>query len=162
MAEPFQLSQFLPYQLAVLAERVSRRLAVEYGASHGLSVAEWRVLVHLQRCGAVSVREIQTYTNLEKSRVSRAVTRLEAAELVTKAKGGGDARLVDITLTEAGHTALTQILPTAQAVEAALLAELSDADRACFADVMERLHQVLDKDPKARPRTGFGIGADMD
>ncbi len=75
--DDFHLSSFLPYRLAVMSERVSRRLSVEYGRSHGLVVAEWRVLVHLLRCGAVSVRDIHNCVNLEKPRVSRAVSRLE-------------------------------------------------------------------------------------
>jgi hypothetical protein len=48
-AQDFNLSAFLPYRLAVLSERASRRLSVVYEKTHGLSVAEWRVLVHLMR-----------------------------------------------------------------------------------------------------------------
>ena len=94
MAKQFKLSEFLPYRIAVLSERVSRRLSVEYGRTHGLSMAEWRVLVHLQRCGQVSVRDIHNCVNLDKPRVSRAVARLEAEALVKKLDGQGDGRLV--------------------------------------------------------------------
>ena len=56
MPQGFDLSSFLPYRLAVLAERVSRRLAEDYGRSHGLSVAEWRGAGPLARAGRVAVR----------------------------------------------------------------------------------------------------------
>ncbi|WP_305989188.1 MarR family winged helix-turn-helix transcriptional regulator [Roseibium sp. MMSF_3544] len=154
----FNLSAFLPYRLAVLSERVSRRLAVEYERLHGLSVAEWRVLVHLLRHEKVSVREIHTCVNLDKPRVSRAVARLEAAGFVDKIQDTADARLVAISLTEKGLAALGDILPEAQTIEAHLLACLSPREVQSFFTVMEKLHGVLDGDPKARPR----MPADVD
>lgn len=157
MPTDFHLSAFLPYRLAVLAERVSRRLSVEYGKTHGLSVAEWRVLVHVNRAGAVSVREIHETVNLEKPRVSRAVARLQAAGLVRKVPGERDGRLVAISLTAAGRTALAQVLPAARAVEARLLSGVSAADLAAFDRVAEHIHTVLDHDPQARARSPLDV-----
>lgn len=151
--DTFHLSSFLPYRLAVLSERVSRRLSVEYGRTHGLVVAEWRVLVHLLRCGAVSVRDIHNCVNLEKPRVSRAVSRLEAEGLVQKTQGEGDGRLVAISLTEAGRDVLTDIIPAATRIERSLMEAVSPDDLATFFRVMERMHAVLDDDPEAKPRT---------
>ena len=154
MSDPdFELSQFLPYQLAVLAERVSRRLSVEYGRAHGLNVAEWRVLVHLMRRRTVSVREIHERVNLDKPRVSRAVSRLEAAGLVQKAAAEDDARLVAISLTPRGMRVLDDILPSARDVEANLLTGLSEVEQAGLLAAIEKLHGVLDDDPEARPRS---------
>lgn len=162
MSDDFHLSSFLPYRLAVLSERVSRRLSVEYERTHGLAVAEWRVLVHLLRAGPASVRDIRTYVNLEKPRVSRAVSRLEAEGLVAKAPGDKDARLVSITLTPAGRDALKGILPAARDIEEKLLSAASAEELATFFTVMERMHQVLDEDPEARPRSAMDLeGVDM-
>ena len=155
--ETFDLSDFLPYRLAVLAERVSRRLSQEYGASHGLSVAEWRVMVHLLRCKEVSVREIHNCVNLEKPRVSRAVKRLEELGLVRKSPGEGDARLVAISLTEAGHATLAEILPTATALESRLIGALHPDELDGLFGTIEKLHGVLDADPKAKPRSSMDI-----
>ncbi|MGC1488007.1 MAG: MarR family winged helix-turn-helix transcriptional regulator, partial [Albidovulum sp.] len=138
--KPFQLSDFLPYQLSVLSERVSRRLSVEYEKTHGLSVAEWRVLVHLGHSGTVSVREIHNCVNMEKSRVSRAVSRMEGAGLLQKLPGAVDGRLVEITLTGAGHRALNEILPVAIAVESRLRASVTTEQLKTFSQVMEDLH----------------------
>ena len=151
--DAFNLSTFLPYRLAVLSERVSRRLSSEYENSHGISVAEWRVLVHLLRCREVSVREIHDCVNLDKPRVSRAVSRLETAGLVRKVPGEDDGRLVAISLTDAGRHALSEILPAAITVEARLLDALSPAEIESFGAVMEKLHAVLDADPTAKPRS---------
>jgi DNA-binding MarR family transcriptional regulator len=150
--DDFHLSSFLPYRLAVMSERVSRRLSVEYGRSHGLVVAEWRVLVHLLRCGAVSVRDIHNCVNLEKPRVSRAVSRLEMEGLVQKSQGEGDGRLVAISLTDAGRRALADIIPAATRIEEHLTAAVSAEDLDAFFRVMEHMHSVLDEDPEAKPR----------
>ena len=158
MPRDFHLSTFLPYRLAVLSERVSRRLAVEYGRSHGISIPEWRVLVHLGRSGAASVRDITAWVNLEKPRVSRAVARLEGRGLVAKLPGRADGRLVEISLTPAGQQALAEIVPAAQSVEADLARAVSAEEMATFLHVMEALHGVLDADPEARARAPFDAG----
>jgi DNA-binding MarR family transcriptional regulator len=152
MTSLFRLSDFLPYRLAYISERVSRRLSVEYGRSHDLSVAEWRVLVNLQWLGTASVRDIQVVTNLEKSRVSRAIARLERAGLVGKETSPKDARLIAVALTPAGAKALGAILPVATEIEQRLLEGLSDDQTRTFFDVVEHFHRVLDADPEARPR----------
>lgn len=155
--ETFNLSAFLPYRLAVLSERVSRRLAVEYDRTHGLSVAEWRVLVHLLRCKEVSVREIHNCANLEKPRVSRAVSRLESAGLVRKVPGTTDGRLVAISLSDKGYSALAEILPAVRAVEARLTEAVSRAELESFFEVMEKMHAVLDEDPAAKRRSQMDL-----
>lgn len=152
MPDDFDLSTFLPYRLAVLSERVSKRLAAEYERLHGLNVAEWRVLVHLQRLGTASVRDIHARANLDKPRVSRAVGRLEKAGFVAKKAGGTDARLVQIELTAAGQAALTEIIPAMREIEARLLAVLSEGELNSLSQIEEKLHKALDQDPVARPR----------
>ena len=152
MTSGFNLADFLPYRLALISERVSKRLEVEYGRSHGLTVAEWRVLVNLQRIGKASVRDIQLVTNLEKSRVSRAVARLEKSALVQKQASRDDARLVEIVLTKKGLGTLAAIIAKATEIEQRLLAGLSAAQLDEVSAVFEHLHTVLDADPEARPR----------
>ena len=151
--DSFDLSDFLPYRLAVLSERISRRLSLDYGRLHGISMPEWRVLVHLARCKEVSVREIHTYANLEKPRVSRAVTKLAASGLVRKSASKQDHRLVAISLTDKGRSVLQEILNDALALENRLLEALSEKERMAFDAIAEKLHGVLDDDPLARPRS---------
>ncbi|MFT4795777.1 MAG: DNA-binding MarR family transcriptional regulator [Paracoccaceae bacterium] len=122
--DEFRLNDFLPYQLAVLASRVSRDFARIYEVEFGLSVAEWRVIAHLGEGGEVSVREIHARVDMDKSRVSRAAARLEAAGLLAKSVNTADRRLVSLSLTPAGHDMLAAIAPRARAYEADLLARL--------------------------------------
>ena len=128
----FALERFLPYRLAVLAQRVSRDFSAIYRERFGLSVAEWRVLAHLSAAGVVSVREIHLHADLEKSKASRAAARLEAAGLIEKRAGEGDRRLVALTLSPKGREIMAALIPLAEAYEAEVLARLTPEDRAAL------------------------------
>ena len=151
--ENFDLTAFLPYQLAHLSERVSKRLSVIYENEFSLSMAEWRVLVHVARAGSVSVRDIHNCVNLDKSRVSRAVTRMQENGLVRKVENAEDHRLVQISLTAEGTKVYTALIPMVSEVEANLLDAFTPEDVAKMNTYMEKLHQVLDADPLAKTRT---------
>ena len=122
----FDLSAFLPYQIAVAASRISRRFAERYKAEFGLSLPEWRVLAHLAQSDAVSVREIHARVDMDKSKVSRAAARLESAGLIEKRENGEDRRLLDMRLTDQGRDLIARIVPIADAFQAEILAQLGD------------------------------------
>lgn len=125
----FQLSEFLPYQLAVAAAHVSREFAQRYRREFGLSIPEWRVLAHIAAEGGVSVREIQARVDMDKTKVSRAAARLEHNGLIEKRPNPLDRRLIDMRLTEPGATLFARITPIANAYQAEILASLGpDAD----------------------------------
>ena len=149
----FDLSAFLPYRLAVLSERISRRLAQEYGRSHGISLPEWRVLVHVSQCEKVSIREIHNCVNLEKPRVSRAVSKLVSNGLLDKTTNPHDQRLVEIELTDEGLQVLQKIIPDALSFEANLLGSFSESDVTQLFELMERLHAELDNHANAPKRS---------
>jgi DNA-binding MarR family transcriptional regulator len=113
----FSLDDFLPYQLAVISSRVSRAFSEIYAEKFGLSVPEWRVIVHLHNAGPVSVREIQARVDMDKSKVSRAASRLETSGHITKETNTTDRRLLKLALTHKGHALMTQIIPLAQAFD---------------------------------------------
>lgn len=133
-----KLDQFLPYLLAVAASRVSRRFAALYSAEAGLSIPEWRVLAHLGQGGAVSVRDITSRVNLDKSVVSRAATRLEGEGLVSRTGHKTDRRLIALELTPAGHALMARLAPVAEGFQAGLVAELGE-DAPAFARGLDRL-----------------------
>lgn len=135
----FDLDRFLPYQLAVLAGRVSRGLADHYRVRFGITIPEWRVVAHIHHAGAASVREIHARADMDKSKVSRAAARLEAAGLVRKVPDPVDGRLVELTLTEAGRDMMAELVPLARAYEAETLAALGPEGAAGFRAAIETL-----------------------
>ncbi|SFT99669.1 MarR family winged helix-turn-helix transcriptional regulator [Sedimentitalea nanhaiensis] len=151
----FNLSGFLPYKLAVLASRISKVLSTIYEERFGLSMPEWRVLVHVARCEKVSVRDIHNCVNLEKPRVSRAVAKMVEAGLLAKTASTRDQRLVEIELTEAGQRVLNDIIPEAMSFQARLMGAFSEDEASHFDDLIEQLHDELDKHANAPRRSSM-------
>ena len=96
------LDSFLPYRAARLASALSRALAARYQALHDISLAEWRVMLHLMQVSEISIRDIFTRVDLDRARVTRAVQRLEARGLVSKLVNEKDRRLIRLALTDDG------------------------------------------------------------
>ena len=120
----FDLSAFLPYQLAVASSRISRAFSERYQREFGLTIPEWRVLAHLAQSDAVSVREIHERVDMDKSKVSRAAARLEQAGLIEKRENAEDRRLLDMRLTAKGRDLIARIVPIADAFQADLIRKL--------------------------------------
>lgn len=155
-ANDFNLSEFLPYKLSVLSSRISKMLSKVYSAEYGLSVPEWRVLVHVARREKMSVREIHDSVYLDKPSVSRAVAKLEQAGFLAKSTCDTDHRLVEIEITQAGLEVFGGIVPEALSFQEKLLGAFSDAERDQLDALMERLHDVLDTQPDAARRPLVG------
>lgn len=120
MSEPlpkFDLTNFLPYRLVSTAEALSQGLARHYKREYGISIPEWRVLAHLSHSGAVSVRDIERRAGLEKSKVSRAASRLEAEGYIAKKVHADDRRLLELTLTPRGEALMRELIPLANAFQ---------------------------------------------
>jgi DNA-binding MarR family transcriptional regulator len=133
------LDDFLPYQLNVLASRVSSDLAGVYEARFGISIPEWRVIAHLARNREVSVREIRRRVDMDKSKVSRAAARLEEAGLIEKRVNTEDRRLVKLSLSRKGRRLYEQIAPLALDYEDRFLALMTPDDAASFRMLVLRL-----------------------
>ena len=121
---PFRLSEFLPYQLAVAAAHVSAEFSLRYRKEFGLSIPEWRVLAHIAQEDRVSVREIQARVDMDKTKVSRAAARLEAAGLIEKRAHSEDRRLLDMRLTAKGADIFARLSVIAQGYQDELMAGL--------------------------------------
>lgn len=139
----FNLDEFLPYQLAELSRRVSARFSQAYRERYGISVAEWRVVAHLSQQTAVSVREIHKRVGMDKPKVSRAATRLEAAGYLRKVVNPVDRRLVELSLTAKGREMIDTLAPIAADYQAELLAVLGD-EAGEFVDRVKVLSAALE------------------
>ena len=143
--KPFILDDFLPYQLAVVAERVSRQFSRHYREQFGLSRSEWRVVAHLSQKPAVSVREIASQAELDKSKVSRAVSRLEELGYITKESSATDRRLVVLSLTDSGRDMIDALTPIAEAYQQQVLNNLA-SDAEGFRRALNRLMEEAPRD----------------
>ena len=123
------LDAFLPYRAARLATALSRALAAQYEQRYDISVAEWRVLVHLTQQTEISVRDIFTRVDMDRARVTRAVQRLAARGYVSKLVNQDDRRLVKLALTTSGTALASELSALAAGFEAEIMAALPDGSR---------------------------------
>lgn len=126
-ASDFDLNEFLPYRLIAAANRTSRAFAERYREEFGITIPEWRVLAHLNHAGAVSVRDIEARVDMEKSKVSRAASRLEEGGYITKEVHDGDRRLLELRLTPEGRALVARLLPVAIAYQQEMMERLGEA-----------------------------------
>ena len=135
----FVLDDFLPYQLTVLANRLSDGFSRTYQQKFDISVSEWRVVAHLSQAEKVSIREIYKRIEMDKSKASRAAARLEAAGYITKRINPADRRLVELSLTPKGHAMSNEIVKMGLAFQAEVQACLPAEHQRGFAAAINLL-----------------------
>ncbi len=135
----FILNEFLPYQLAVLANRVSERFSQRYRDRFGITLHEWRVVAHLSQVEKISIREIYRQVEMDKSKASRAAARLEKAGYVTKNINPDDRRLVELSLTKKGHAMMDEIGPMGRDFQKEILEWLEPEERQKFLDSLNSM-----------------------
>lgn len=140
--DKFDLEGFLPYQLSVLSRRISGDFARLYQSRFGISMAEWRVIATLSNEGKVSVREIHEHVDMDKSKVSRAAARLQAAGLVAKNICKKDRRLIELELTDAGCEMMRGIGKIAAQYQQTLLARMDGAEAQTLGEVITKLLNI--------------------
>lgn len=138
-AVPLMLDRFLPYQLSVLANTVSRGLARLYSERFDITVPEWRILAALGSFGPMTANQAAARTAMDKVQVSRAVARLIGAGRLVRAEDPADRRRAVLDFTGSGRTVYEEIVPLALEREQALLADMSTDDRATLDGALNRL-----------------------
>ena len=149
MADPdstsLHLNQYLPYQLANLAKRVSDACNAEYGTTLGVSIAEWRVLAHLGQYAELHSRGLGEITFMDKSRVSRALKLLESKAYMTRRPDPADKRASFLSLTESGQALYDKIVPLALDWEARFLSALDTSEYSDLRRVISKLESQLNQ-----------------
>jgi len=137
--ENLRLEEFLPFQLAVVANRASQMIAHVIEDQYNLQVPDWRILVTLDEYAPLSPNEIAGYTSMDNPRVSRAQRRLTDLRLVRCESDPHDGRRKIVTLTPLGKSVCRKMSPEAHAREAWLLEGLSAEERGALAHILRKL-----------------------
>ena len=146
MNNPFDLNTFLPYRFSVIASAMSKNFAALYEAEFAITNPEWRVIAHLANNRRISVREIVEMVDLDKVRVSRAVTALTSRGIINKRTSKQDRRLVELTLTRKGRSLYKQMVPRAKHYQCDVLKALTPEDRKTLMRLLKQLDQHLKTD----------------
>jgi DNA-binding MarR family transcriptional regulator len=137
---PLELGRFLPYRLSVTAECISRVFAESYERRFGLTIPEWRVMAVLGQGEPRPTQAVIEATEMDRVKVSRAVTRLVDKGLVTRRVAPEDQRSQILALSRKGLALYRQIVPLAHALQAELTAGLSPDELALLDRMLESLH----------------------
>ena len=135
------LKEFLPYRLSIVTNRISASFARLYSEKFNLSIPEWRVMAVLGQQPGLSADEVCSETEMDKVPVSRAVTKLLDKGLLNREFSGTDRRRSILSLTEAGYSMYTQIVPLALAYEVELKAALTDEEQAQLDVLLNKLSE---------------------
>lgn len=138
-----KLDEFLPFQLAVVANKVSQTVAKIIEEEFKLHIPEWRILATLLYHSPVSSQMLVQHTAMDPARVSRAQTRLSDLGLIDVQQDPDDKRRVLITLTKRGSEIVSETLPRAIEVEKEIFGSLSDVERSHLETTLEKLFRVL-------------------
>jgi DNA-binding MarR family transcriptional regulator len=138
-----RLGKFLPYVLSNLAQGVSTRLSGIYAEEFDISIPEWRVIANLAEHGTLNARQIIDFTAMAKSKVSRAVSRLDTRGLLTQRTAAGDSRAKDLALTAEGEALYRAIVPKVLAWEQTLLEGFEVAEYRDLLHLLEKLEDRL-------------------
>ncbi len=134
------LARFLPYQLSVAAESVSRVFARRYERAFGLSVPEWRVMAVLAEMDSIATQDIIERTQMDPVRVSRAAIRLADKGLVQRKTNPKDQRAHLLSLSPTGLSVYAQIVPLARDLEHDLTESLTEPERAQLEAILAKIH----------------------
>ena len=126
--DDFDLRDFLPYLLNQAAEESSLAFQNVYKDRYGILRTEWRVLFHLSIYGGMTAREICTRTRMHKTKISRAVRKLEDRRYLTRQRDDSDRRLEQLELTQAGRAVYEDLHSVAAKYNADLVARLAPED----------------------------------
>ena len=105
------LERFLPYRLSILSNKVSAIVAETYRDKFALSIVEWRIMAVLGEYPGVSADQVSTKTQIEKSILSRAISKLLQRNLIKRDFDSNDRRRSILALTRTGLSVYDEIVP---------------------------------------------------
>ena len=140
------LGDYLPY----LVNRVGSIIAEQFGqealAPHGLSIAMWRVTAALASTGGQRQIDLADLTSIDSSTLSRLVTRLVRAGLVTRTRSATSNREVVIKLSAKGGALVAHLIPIAKGYEAIAIGGLTPQELAVLKRCLRRIYVNMKND----------------
>ena len=120
-------------------------VAETYKDKFALSITEWRIMAVLGEYPGISADEISIKTQIEKSILSRAISKLLKRNLIERKIAPDDRRRSEISLSETGIAVYQEIVPLSYDYEEALLSCLSSTERENFSELIDRLYKHADE-----------------
>ncbi|WP_395376987.1 MarR family winged helix-turn-helix transcriptional regulator [Marinicella sp. W31] len=137
-----ELNKFLPYRLSVLSLKISNGIARHYD-DFGINVTEWRVMVILNQYRQLNAKQIVSYSQMDKVRVSRTMKTLLDKRLILIDVDAQDARARNYRLSASGKKLVTAVIPAAESFEQRLYDALSKQERQSLDQIIHKLENAI-------------------
>ncbi|NNC97986.1 MAG: MarR family transcriptional regulator [Gammaproteobacteria bacterium] len=144
-APHFNLSNFLPYRLSILSNRISQGIAEIYQEKYALSITEWRIMAILGNFENCTATEIVKYTAIDKVAISRNVKKLLERGFIERKSDPDDRRRQSLRLSPLGQEVFDEIIPKAINYEYHFIDQLSSKDLNDLERITQKLFTVLEK-----------------
>jgi DNA-binding MarR family transcriptional regulator len=125
-------------RLITLVTQIRRTAALTYRRELGLSEVDWRVLSQIGEHAPLSLNALAEIIGLDRGQLSRGVTRLVAAGLVSRTSRPGGPGIL-IALTPAGADVFGRLMAIALKRNAAFVRGIADSELAAFSAVLDRM-----------------------
>jgi DNA-binding MarR family transcriptional regulator len=139
----FDLTRYLPY----LINRTGVRIATAFGEvlrEHRITLQMWRVLAALDHADGQRISDLARLTSIDVSTLSRILDAMQEKGLVERRRGnGGDARVVTVHETAAGHTLTGKIIPHARHYEDVALHGFSPEEEKALKAMLVRVYRNI-------------------
>lgn len=133
---------FLPYLITRLAYQLNGDL-VQKLRGEDINLARWRVLAVLAMGDGLTITEIIERAMMQQSALSRVLMKMEDEGLVVRTQRSGDARYVEVFLTDKGRALFKALDPVVRRRQERLLAGFSPEEAEAAFHLMRRLSDNL-------------------
>jgi len=139
----FDLTRYLPY----LVNRTGVRIATAFGEelrAHAITLPMWRVLAALDHADRQRISDLAAMTSIDVSTLSRILDAMQEKGLVERRRGnGGDARVVTVHETEAGHALTGKLIPRARHYEQIALRGFTGKEAEALKAMLVRVYRNI-------------------
>jgi DNA-binding MarR family transcriptional regulator len=135
----FDLPNFVPYRISILATLMRRALSEIYRDDPGLTEPEWKVLTTLAQDGPLPSGDIGLHMTLDRMAISRALAQLIKLKLVDRVPFERDQRMSQVNLTAYGSRIFDGLARKAAAVEDSILKTLDPAEVSEFLRLINKI-----------------------
>ncbi|MFC6637687.1 MarR family transcriptional regulator [Sulfitobacter sp. JBTF-M27] len=135
-------SSFVTFRFARLQNSLNAQATFLLRSKADLSLVEWRLIQSLRMFENASMTELSGHVQMDKGQLSRKISAMVKKGLLRVEKDKHDQRVQHLHLTEKAQRLSDQMMPTMEARQTLLLADVPEDDLATFYRVLEKIEEA--------------------
>lgn len=132
-------SSFVTFRLARLQNSLNAQAVAVLKSRSDLSLVEWRLIQSLRIFENASLTKLATVVEMDKGQMSRKINAMVKKGLLRIERDDRDQRVQHLHLTDTARAISRKLMPTMEARQKTLLAEVSPEDLSVFYKVVEKI-----------------------